>query len=129
MHVIDDSGRNVQTRPAGKPPAKSNIGIVAIGEEMLVKEADDIEHFAAIQRGGGVEKQDVFAPLELAPIRLAGSTAVIQPIGINQVAGFVDAVPVVTEQDLAGAHADARSGFDSFDEFLEPSRLRLRVIV
>src|SRR6267143_747301 len=68
MHVIDDSGRNVQTRPAGKPPAKSNTG-------------------------------------------------------------FVDAVPVVTEQDLAGAHADARSGFDSFDEFLEPSRLRLRVIV
>ena len=53
----------------------------------------------------------------------------IQTVGIDEVAHFVDAVTLAVEKNFAGAHANRRIRFHSTDQFLDPASIRLRIII
>src|SRR5262249_54237249 len=127
MHVINDCRWNVQAVPTGKPASQTEIGVVTVGKELLVKNADDIEHLPPIEGGGGIRKQHLFATLKLAAIRFAGAATMIQAVRVNKVPDFVDAFAVTVEQYLACAHADSGVRLHPIDQLFEPARTRFRI--
>src|SRR5262245_29147618 len=129
MVVIDNGGRYVNTIPAREPSTQAEIRIVSIGKESLIEYADHVQHLTAVQGRGRVGKEDFFAAFELAVIRLSGSAPVIQTIGINEMAHFVDLFAVAMEQDFACTHAYRRTGVHAANEFIKPGRVGLGIIV
>ena len=66
---------------------------------------------------------------ELTSIRFARSASMVQTVGVDQVADLVDAFSIAVKQDFAGTHPDRWIGLDTLDQFPEPVRIRLRIVV
>lgn len=129
MDMVDDGGRDIPAGPAREASAKTDVGIVAVGEEKFVKESDLIEHRAAVERGGSIGEENLCGRVVLPAVGLAGASAVIEAVEVDQVAGLVDASAIAMEEDLAGAHAGAGMGIHRGDEFGQPAGVGFGVVV
>src|SRR5690242_21888452 len=84
--------------PAGDAGAQSQLGIVAIGEEVLVEAADAVEHGFAVHSRRAVRPEHLFFAIELTAVGRAGSPSAILSVGKDQVSGLIDAAGVFPYQ-------------------------------
>src|SRR5215475_14132713 len=92
-----DRPRHVAATPARDAPAQPQVCVLAVGEEVLVEEADLVEHGAPVERRACAGQQHV---------RLA---LVTLPVGLETSASASDAV---TRDDEPGAVEETRPPAD-----------------
>ena len=88
--MIDDGVRHVETFPACKSSAQSQVNVIGIGKKTLIERTDLIEHGLAVQTGAAAREQDILLLIVLPLIDLQPSPSPRKTIPIQQETGIVD---------------------------------------
>ena len=79
----DDGGRHGQAAPPGNARAQSQLGVVRVGEKVLIEPPDLVQESASIEGGAAVRPSDFLEAVVLSAVDLAGAPAAVLPVRIN----------------------------------------------
>src|SRR5678816_1386810 len=119
---MDDGRRHVPRFPPQESRAHSEIGVISKGEEVLVEATGLFKDLSVIQRGAPIRPESLFRLFELTDIRRLTPSSSILAVPIDQVAGLIDDVLRILQQDLAREHADAPVRITVAHHLREPLR-------
>ena len=87
--MIHDSVPGKQRPPPGQTPPQPQVGIFAVGEEILVEEADLVKHFSPVEGDtGGRDKN-------LLDLRAAGFVGLAHRYGVEVAASLSQSLKVL----------------------------------
>src|SRR5687767_888566 len=129
MAMTHDGVGHVQTFPSGYSSAQTKLGVVGVGEEVLVETTDLVKHRSAIHGGATVRPDDFLETIVLSAVDLPRAASTVLSIEVNKVSYFIDACRVFVGKDFRRGHAEAGTAFENGFQRVEPTRMSLGVIV
>ena len=121
--------RGVEAAPSGDPGSKSQLCVIAIGEEIFVEPTDQVQHLTAVHRRASIRPDNLFDAVELAAVELAGAPATVLAVQENEMTCFVYSSWIVMDEDFGGGHSNVWMVVEHRCERLEPARIGLGVVV
>jgi len=98
----------VNAAPACDAGPQTEFRIFAVSEERFVEAADFVQHGTAVKSGTAIGPEHLLFAIVLAAIDFTGAAPTILPIGIHQMASFVDYRWVGGDQYFRCHHARRR---------------------
>ena len=94
MAMTHDGVGHVQTFPSGYSSAQTKLGVVGVGEEVLVETTDLVKHRPAIHGGATVRPDDFLETIVLSAVDLPSAASTVLSIEVDKVSHFIDACRV-----------------------------------
>src|SRR5262249_39007153 len=94
---------HVAAAPACDPRAQAEVGILAVGEEILIEKPDLVEHGAPVEGGTGARDEDVHSPPIALTVGLEPPPPAPDAVTGDEEPGPVEEVRSSPEADPRGA--------------------------
>lgn len=125
----DPRAGDVQGFVSGEQRAEIEVGVLVVGEDVFVEQADIVEQGFSINCRGGAGPEDFGGRVELFSVLFVVSPVEHHAPGGVQVARGIDRAGIFMEDDSARAGIDARIFVERRDERGEPFRVRRGIVV
>jgi hypothetical protein len=125
----DSSGGHVEAFPSGDPGPQSQLCVVGVGKEILIKPSNLVEHRAPVHSRASIRPENFFDSVELTGVQFATAPPAILAIRIDQMADFIDAARILVNEDFRSCHPYLGTAFESPTQRGKPIGFRLGVII
>ena len=127
--MIRDGIRHVPTRPPAQSRPHPEVAVLEVEEIVLVEEPDVVEHAAPVERDRRAREEHLGLLGPARPVELLPTARAIDPVGVDEEAGGVDARLVGRDEDPWREHAGVDVALGGGDQLREARRCEAGVVV